>query len=200
VGTFREAKLILQIQPGRINWALTAADSDSSSEDGIPNLDDLPSAAEALSDVCSGWFRIAPPLRRLAFGAELLRNVADRAEAYSLLSRNLPGVQIDAAGSTDFLYRINRPRPTKTGVPDLTINRLSTWSAVLLQRLQVELGGITGTSAARPVGRGDHFCRLELDINTTAEFKSDLPSGSLKTIYDELVGSALEICEQGDVP
>ena len=43
-------------------------------------------------------------------------------------------------------------------------------------------------------------CRLELDINTSADYKNDLPVDKLTDVFLELVDLAKEIALEGDIP
>ena len=105
----------------------------------------------------------------------------------------LPHVQLDPAGSSDFMYRINRRRQCKSGISSLAINRLSTWSVARIQDITME--------AHRTVpGPSSYVCRLELDINTAPEFKSALRKSSLTKLTDELIRLANEIASEGDKP
>ena len=73
----------------------------------------------------------------------------------------LPSVTIDAGDTWDFLYRINRRRPSRHAT--LQINRLATWSSVQSVGFEVKIGA--GVPAAQMM-KEEHFCRLDLDINT----------------------------------
>jgi hypothetical protein len=41
---------------------------------------------------------------------------------------------------------------------------------------------------------------LELDVNTSGEYKNDIPSGKLVDVFHELVDLAKEIAIKGDIP
>jgi hypothetical protein len=143
-------------------------------------------------DLMSQWIIDGPSLRRLAFGAAFYREVADKEEGYRLLGAWLR-MQLDPVNSGDFLYQINRRRPTHSGVPNLEINRLSKWTWV-----QLGLRGLEGEQ----LWPGVHpsACLLELDINTAPEFSVPLPRETYAPLLGELVAFAEEIALQGDVP
>jgi hypothetical protein len=44
-----------------------------------------------------------------------------------------------------------------------------------------------------------YIVRLELDINTSADFQEELPSDRLNDIFDELAKLGMEIAEKGDI-
>jgi hypothetical protein len=199
-GTLGDGKLVLDLQPGRIEWALGANEEDALARGEMPVIGVFPEVVGPLTEISTKWFTLAPPLRRIAFGANLYCEVPDQPVAYQTLASLLPTLRIDVGNSSDLLYRINRPRPAATGVSGLMINRISTWSAVLFQQLQLQVGVASGAAITRRVGEGSHFCHLELDINTSPDFPSDLPRERLAEIYRELVGIAIGISEGGDVP
>jgi len=135
-----------------------------------------------------------PPASRLAFGTVMDLPVEDKDEGYRQLSAYLP-FRIDASNSSDFFYRINRPRlsGTKNG---LTVNRVSGWSLRIIRKTQLTLSP-TGHLAASAKSTGPEYaCRVELDINTDAEFNGRVDEAT----FDELVVLAKEIYARGDVP
>jgi len=44
------------------------------------------------------------------------------------------------------------------------------------------------------------MCRVELDMNTTAERTEPLPQEGILAVFEELVGLAIEVAEKGDTP
>lgn len=138
------------------------------------------------------WLVDGPPLQRLAFGTALYLPVEDRIEGYRQLSAYLR-LELDPVNSRDFLYQINRPRPSHCGVPDLDINRLSKWTWLPL--------GLRAHDGEQPwPGIRRSVCLLELDMNTAPEYPGPLPRESYVPLFDELVALAEEIAVQGDVP
>jgi hypothetical protein len=104
-------------------------------------------------------------------------------------------------GSSDFLYRINRPRPSTSLGDGTAINRLATWAVIHVVELRVAVSG--GGAGAEAVSRqGEPFiaCRLELDINTAAARSGTLPRESLDALLAELGNLAVEIAVEGDKP
>lgn len=195
--SFENGKLSLVTQPGRIDWLYSIAGPDLETNE-IHYLGHLPDALEAF--IVSRWFETEsyPNVLRLAFGAVLLYPVNDREAGYRQLNRYLPSVQLDPAGSSDFLYQINRPRDSTLGIPALRINRLSKWSV-----FRGERGKLLFTPSKLPrweQGSVDFACRLELDINTISEFQGGFDRGQSSQILDELIDLGLEIVSQGDVP
>ncbi|MBL8793897.1 MAG: hypothetical protein JNM56_08330, partial [Planctomycetia bacterium] len=65
-----------------------------------------------------GWLPRCPPIHRLAFGANLLLPVENHEAGYRMLDRYLRWLEIDPQ-SSEILYRVNRRRPSGTGVQGL---------------------------------------------------------------------------------
>jgi hypothetical protein len=143
------------------------------------------------------WLGHCPPLVRLAFGVVVFEPVGDRVEGYRRLGEHLPGIHLDPDGSYDFFYQINRPR-NSTVVETLKINRLSRWSVSRFVPIRLMIAPPSIQSA--PVGAQQEACRIELDINTAAEFAGELPGARLAQLFEELKNLAVEIATRGDIP
>jgi hypothetical protein len=139
-------------------------------------------------------------MKRLAFAGNLLQFVGSRTEAYNRLNRYLHGVQVDVDGdTTDFVYRVNRRRDSRTGIAGLRINRLCTWLATKLSFGMDAVSQGTGETQNVPIRLEQDACVLDVDINTVPDFPApELPHGSLLQIYTELVDIGLEAAELGD--
>jgi hypothetical protein len=193
-GEFEGRRLTLQIQPGRIEWRLNALVKDDD-ELAVPLIGPFPEVSTSLSKVVTTWLPEAPAIGRFAFGAALLQPVDSLRGGYLLIQQYLPNVQVDADGSSDFLYQINRRRSTTTPIDGLQINRLMKWSVPVVQQVVVTVGEdgvVTRTMGTEPA------CRLELDINTAPEFGAVLPAEHLGALLQELMNLGREIAEEGD--
>lgn len=191
-GVVGDKKIVLGVQPARIDWLMQSVENENQAPIGAftDNLD-------SFLTIVSHWFKIAPPLARIAFGSVLIFPVDTRKAGYELLAKYLPTIQIDSVGTSDFLYQINRPRMSQLEVPDLKINRLTKWS---VQKLGLGQLGFSPSAKVSIFPSYEAFsCRLELDINTSADFKSDLPQDKLMDIFSELVELAKEITVKGDI-
>jgi hypothetical protein len=133
-----------------------------------------------------------PRIQRLAFGAVLCQPVSDLRVGYEILGRFLSNVRIDE-DVFDFLYQINRPRPSRT-IDGLRINRLSKWSMALAHGVLLR-----GDGAIVQTTR-ELSCRSELDINSDAENKNELRRENLQGLFAECAALAGEIATRGDVP
>lgn len=183
-GLWGDTKLVLLLQPTRIDWLLTARDEDAGSLDVIGG--EFSEKLDAFRKLVSRWFEFStcPAAQRLAFGAILLRAVESQQDGLRQLSNLLP-VELDPDGSTDFSYQINRPRPSNSKIPALSINRLSKWA--VRQASASDVGDLVA-------------CRLELDINTAPDFQDELLRGSFAQLFGELTELGQEIAEKGDIP
>ena len=192
-GIIDNGKLMLTINPGVINWIFTAWEK----QEPFPSVGPFENSETVFSDLMFRWLGVSPPpLQRLAFGAELIEPVANKRAGYEKISQILQTVRVDPAGSSDFLYQINRPRTSSSGVEGLTINRLSKWAVIGVQPFRITVG----QSLLQSISEEETFgCRLDLDINTAADFKGELPKDKLTLIWKELVKLAHEISSGGDV-
>ena len=147
----------------------------------------------AFHDLALRWLALAdsPPLRRLAFGATLLKPVTTLGHGYETLNGHLPDVNVHP-DSSDFLYQINRRRPS-SAIRGLPLNRISKWSTQQMQEVIVSADGHLLQKA------GAFACRVELDMNCVPS-KQPLPKERIPSLFTELVDFATEIASVGDVP
>ena len=192
-------RLILEVQPTRIDWLFTRAGDQEFESEGYATIGLLPEVLNAFLPLILRWFELetCPSVQRLVFGAVLLHIVENRQDGYRQLSAYLPSVQLDTEGSSDFLYQINRPRNSGSGIPDLRINRLSKWSVATVRGFTLSIGSLPVTQSVQT----PEFtaCRLEFDINTTQFFQGDLEREQLPQVFQELVDLGVEIVREGDV-
>jgi hypothetical protein len=177
-------------EPLRMDWRVRAQDAPEDARAFGPNLRDvLPWFVGGMQR----WLPLAPPIQRLAFGAELALPVDDHAAGNSAL-RVLTRLDIPQDGR-DFFYQLNRRRSSRT-VPDLLVNRLAKWSLLTVRVLQVRVA-----DSPRAANLDQAFaCRLELDMNTAPEWERELPQESLPALFAELVELGVELSERGDIP
>jgi hypothetical protein len=194
-GSFENGRMVLNIQPFRIDWILTVPEKDPDFEK-IPSIGPLATTLNAFLTVMFRWLGLSPPLKRIAFGAILSQPASSIYSGYEKLARYLPSVRLDIGGSSDFSYQINRPRRSNI-LDSIKINRLSKWSVVTikLDEIAVEPGQIQSV-----IVNEIYSCRLELDINTPAEFEGELPKDRRIKLFQELVDSGAEIASRGDLP
>jgi len=128
-----------------------------------------------------------PTIQRLAFGPMFQQPAESRDDAYKQLSKYLR-FELDAENSSDFLYRINRPKNDEYKGKDLKINRVATWSCPFYG-----VQKFSGTVAQS--GRLDFYSLgMDLDINTDATVEGDFD----EEILDTLKKHAHDFCLHGD--
>lgn len=191
-GRFSTGVLTLISQPGRIDWLLTGPDK-------AEVVGPFEESVETFVPLIIRWFGDAPTLQRMAFGAVLRLPVKDRTDGYQKLSSYLHHVELDPEGSTEFLYQINRPRKSRSGIETLSINRLSKWSVAFTQQATYMVQSPEAAQFQLTNLQKDSYCRLELDINTAPDIQGDLPATDLPEILNELVELGREIATNGDI-
>jgi hypothetical protein len=194
IGVYERGKLILTVQPLRIDWKYTV---EPIPEEERAVLGAFTESVTNFAEIMQRWLQLSPPLKRLAFGCVILMPMPDLKSAYETLSAYLHNIKLDPDGSSDFLYQINRKRDSRTNIKGLTINRLSKWSVSSLSAVQISLGAEPQVVAT---GSKNFACRVELDINTVPEFSSELQREQWVDIFQELVELTKEIAEAGDIP
>jgi hypothetical protein len=197
-GNFGDNQLVLSLNPLRIDWRLVPREASGSEMQTIPTIGSFSDSLPRFLKLINRWIQegMCPQLKRMAFGAILFFPVNDRLSGYEAISKYLASVKLVGATSTDFLYQINRPRNSKSNVPNLIINRLSRWSVMAVQGA---LMGIRPGMVEARFGSESSACRLELDINTDAKFSGSLPDELRFAIMEELTSLAVEIAEKGDI-
>lgn len=197
-GPFEGGRLRLMTQLSRIDWALFPIPAKAEGAEGFLTVGAFLKILDPFLRLMLRWFELqtCPSVQRLAFGAVLILPVENTVAGHRLLSAYLP-IKLDPEDASDFGYQINRRRDSKSGIPGLRINRLSKWSVLSIQTIELSLG----QSAARYYPGGEQFaCRLELDINTIQEFQGEFSREQLPGVFQELVDLGCEIASLGDVP
>ncbi len=193
IGRVGTRNLLLSVLPGRIDW-LFVPPLDTQVSEEPRRIGPFSDALDAFSTLVSRWLQTCPPMVRLAFGAVVIEPVENRAAGYRNLSRYLTAVQLDAEGSRDFYYQINRPRRS-TVVDGFQINRLSKWSVARFVPVTLML---TPQSVQSGMGAGEEGCRIEVDISTEPQENTELPSPRLHEVFGELALLGKEIVLTGD--
>lgn len=220
VGSLGDHRLTCLIQPPRIEWRLIFSED---ADQNIATFQDLHFDAiggveenlHTFQNLMEKWLQRINGVNRLAFGAVLLHSVADRSTGYKYLGNLLTHVSLDADNATDFMYRINWPCQSQSGVDNLSMNRLSTWSIAHLRQAVVSLRGDavigqavlevdTGDAGQKTVSEtsvspGIFAARLELDINTSQNFVGNLPSDQLDALFSEMGRLGLAIATRGEM-
>ena len=196
-GPALDGRLRAEIRTNRIDWGLSPAGS-ASWADQLPDRSGYEACMHGFGDRMREWLSTAvPPLCRLAFGAVLLLPAESVADANRRLAGLLPTVKIDAENVHDFLYRVNRRRESESGIPELQLNCLSTWSVIELVRIDIEAAG---QPAAMHSSSSRFACRLEWDINSVPRSEGPFDKNLSLALFDELVSIGATIMTDGDRP
>ena len=191
-GAYQGRGLKMQIDLLRTVWItgpLATDDTIPNFMDDVPTLGDFSVASDDFREVMHKWLTTdCPPIYRLSFAGHVLWKQETREAAYAKLGEFLP-MQIDPE-ATEFLYRINRKRPSTIIVGD--INCLRTWSALKFE-MQIGLLGAAASHSHVKFGTS-----LQFDVNTPAERTEELPRESLCDLLDELIDMARRIADEGD--
>jgi len=197
VGQHKNGRLALTILPNRIDWLFSPTSDEDKAESGTPPRAPFDALLIEFREVVDRWLALqsCPKMQRLAFGAVLAQPVEDRQKGYVKLKEYLEKtVVLDAKGSSDFTYQINRPR--KSGVDGATeINRLSNWSVGIYFMTRVSLTPMPSTIHKGPES---FACRLILDINTSADYKGEIAREKTGSMFHELVEAGKDIAQRGD--
>jgi len=194
-GPFSNGSLICETGPARIDWLFAPNDLEAEG-DLFATIGTFSDTLDVFRQLADRWFGLetCPSVQRLAFGAILLQLVESKQAGYRQLSTYLPNFELDTENSSDFMYQINRPRESGSGIPNLKINRLTKWSVATSKLFPISpLGGVGP-------GRTNFACRLELDVNTMQEFEGQISREQMPPVFRESTDLAWEIAEKGDIP
>jgi hypothetical protein len=192
-GSFNAGHLFITQQLSRIDFIFGVHPNVAAANADLPSVGNLDKAADAHREVVTTWLSVAPSLGRIAYAPTAINKVKSIEDAYALLRQLLPRLPIDE-GVRNMFWQINRPRRSKI-LRELTINRVSKWSALSMQIMQIqsESGKVLSN-----VESSSHCSKVELDIYT--EPFTPIPAESLSPLFEELVSTAYEILADGDVP
>lgn len=187
-GTFLEAATTLAVQPGRVDWNFGPPPTP---EPQFSTFGEFPQAAEQYLNAMSNWAQSErfPETRRLALGVHLVEASETREAGYERLRDFIDAVPRGEA--SDFLYQVNRYRPSRAGVAELRINRLAKWSVAAVQTFSIS----DGPPVYQPPRS---YVSLDLDVNTTAEFAGPIPRAAVPAVFDDLRAGVREIANDGD--
>ena len=198
-GPFLEARLLLYIDQNRAHWIYHKDPPGPYSEVSEPEefmIGEFPEAVRPFVELVSRWLHSCPPLKRIAWGLKLIKLAESRSHGLEIAAQYLKNITIDPGNSFDFLYQINRLRKSKSGVPNLKINRLNNWEVI-----QHEIAA-KGAAQNHPTKIKILFtgCSLTLDMSTSPEYLGPFPPEKLEVVQKELFEAACEITDYGDIP
>jgi len=198
-GTLDGQVLTLRWHDDRIDWVLQPEKNDEN-RDTIVSLGLLKPSLDRFFQFTDKWFTLGPPKsNRIVLGAILLNPVETRQEGYLSLEQYLKNsVKLDAEGSSDFTYQINRRRKSAV-VPELDINRLTKWFVWTWKSVSIQMQILPKQEIGQDIGEEKMACRLDLDINTAQETEGNFNIDIQKKLLIELRSLLEEIAEKGDV-
>ena len=183
----------------KISWTITRRIDVANPPMAVPTFDSFTDSRDRFVRLMRPWVSTQPvPIKRMGFVTNLFQDSQSHVDAYSLLARYLPRVEVDPE-SFDFTYRVNRRRPSNSGIPDLLINRVSIWSAMKIQSIFGAFSGPGLQHTLLPVSDTHYKAVLNLDINSDSDRVDALPQGNLAELFDELIALATEIATFGDL-
>ena len=155
----------------------------------FPNIGTFAEVENWFLDVSSSILASSelPSVKRVAIGLMVQQEADSREDAYNQLSKFLP-FDLDARISSDFLYRLNRPKEEKYRGDILKINRVAAWSCPFY-RVQ-RFSNNPGQSEIREF----YSIGIDMDINTDSAVDGDFD----KSILGILTSQAHAICLHGD--
>ena len=190
--------LSVEARNDRIDWRLSQNPKLPPKE--LPVVGPYDLLQEEFQKLMQRWLTNCLPTHRLGYGAVLLFPAENLLNAYEVLNDLLPTIEIDSKNTHDFHYRINRRRSSHSSGAGMEINRLSTWSAANVSTIGVDISP-NKQGIPRIIKSINHsVCRLELDINTAAEFNAQIDKSIVTELFSELVYLGNEIASEGDIP
>ncbi|MDB6154768.1 MAG: hypothetical protein JWL90_3221 [Chthoniobacteraceae bacterium] len=153
----------VQVTGPRVQIDVTETIEAYSAPSETPQSSEIELFDNAVAEAVPWLLEQLPSINRVAVGYIRLLPTESRETGYRVLSKLLPAVNLDPSESSDFMFRINRPRSLDFGERSVKINRLCTWSCLLVS---VTVNGL-GVATTLPPRLS---ARLESDINTVPEF------------------------------
>jgi hypothetical protein len=194
--------LVVQAQglAQRIDWMMGTPPPPADVAANTPPLTEFGPVEPALkvfSEVVRKWLSFTDIVStRLAIGIIAAIPTSDRISAYTALQKYIPSVRLDPEHTRETLYRINRPKPSRSLGAEIELNRVTTWA---VSAVRFVAGAVTPSSVVLP-GLGGIYVSVECDNSTPVEQQSVLDKSKFVEIYDELMEMALQNLEFGELP
>lgn len=184
-------RLFLVKQIDRLDWRYHVQPEEGEDPPDYPVIGSLDSELNIIVELAKTWINSESmiPIKRLAFAAVLLLPVESAGNGYEVLRTLLPTVNHE--NIKDLNFQVNRPRESNA-IDGISINRLARWSVARFRFLATNLQMISSEDEKSA-------CRLEFDVNTSAQQTAAFAPSLLPDLVDELVGTGLELSQRGDV-
>jgi hypothetical protein len=143
------------------------------------------------------WLEVVKfPIVRIAFAGVLLSETTDVTDSYRALKELLRSVAVDIQ-MRELIFRVNWPEKSVV-LNDLTLNRITNWSAIQIGSTIFQMAGAAITAETLPAEK--FAIRLEFDHNTSQENKTPFPQDKTVPIYEELIVKSCENVVAGERP
>jgi hypothetical protein len=183
----------LVLQSSRIDAVLMPHPHHQEQDGGFPSLAPLPEGSERSRTFITAVLTRFSSFTRIAVAGTYILPQPDVPAAYRTLGNLLP-LKLDPNKSSDFMYRINRPRVLTIGDKAIVINRVSVWAAATLHT--VSLNPPTGAQHEQI----QTAVQVQTDINTVPA--TDLSQFTLVAklhLAENLEAMSAELPLRGDI-
>ena len=194
-GRIRDNQLLLGIQDERVDWHVQPFVPANEQPDGVPTVATANEMLTIMHDAVQKTLSTVRIVQRLAFAMSLVREVPDVPTGMYQLSGYLPNVTLDPAGSSDFIYQINRRRRSAS-VSHAEINRLGRWSVDQIGSIGFRV--VAGQPRVHQDESPYYVRKLVTDINTTPT-TSAMANDRIHDLFHEMVVISNELATEGDV-
>ena len=194
-GIFNDYDLRVHSRADRADWIFTA-EQQTPGESQQNTLGSLPNALIPFLGVVKNWLKVCPTTTRLAFGANLTKQVSDETSGQEEILQFLPYLNLKLTDISDFFFQINRRRKSASS-KNMIINRISKWSVIQTSMVTFTVNN-TGASISTPE-QEKYSRKLVLDINTVPSDRN-IPKSDTYHIFKELTECGNEIAAKGDIP
>jgi hypothetical protein len=192
-GPYGALVLNLGLQSAKLDAVLVPHPHPQLAADGFPFIAPIVEGSEAARAFVRAVLTTFSSFARIAVAASYVLPQPDLSTAYSKLGTLLP-VKIAPGRSSDFMYRINRPRVFTIGEKAIVINRVSLWVAATLH-----------TVSLTPFANAQHevvqtAVQVQTDVNTVPTTDISLFTLEEKlTLAEALEAMSAELPIEGDV-
>lgn len=193
-GLYFKNKLSLIVSPAKIDltWEVLEPLTFGETETIHNCLAEFDESIENFKKLTKIWFsnKALPSLKRIAFGAILIKNVANREQGYKELLPFVP-IKFESKDLSEFGLQINIHTKSKI-IEKMDINRLTRWSVMRTKSEIFQFSQPTKISKANPDA---YSLRLELDMSTQTD--NQYPIKNNYKSFLELINFGLVISKEG---
>lgn len=187
--------------PGRIDWMFAPVFPQQFAFTLVkwPNIGELEPALQSAVKLVMPHLVQHYDATRFAIGVVALQPSSDKQSSYRQIEQLLPRLNLDLEGGSDFLYQINRPRPS-SAIRGLTINRIAKWSTMSITGMEFMVAVGQPMGVVHSAGEPLYAAGVEVDVNSAPEHGRDaVRPHQREPLLKELATQALELVHGGDV-